>query len=211
MSKVILPGSRDELEGDDHASAWRPKFVLWALGVVCLLLIWWWFQSEPLPPSHLNASESQLTKVISELAAKHHAEVNWASTLSSDLAYSIEVERTLVRNDEKPIVFVGRIMDVRRRDRDIIVDMEAESDVHVPFLRFSLRCPSDIADRLLTETKRNARYVGIALIQSVSKARFRMDATGQVIGEDEVETELEIAAGDYFVANGQCIDLQKVP
>lgn len=175
-------------------------------------MVWWWVQGQRIPP---KTSSSGLvpgaSRLVSELAAQYQAEPQWAQGLSGYTPYSIEVERALVRQDGKPILFVGTVTDVRHREKAVIVEMEADPSDHVPFLRFSLNCSSTVVARLEKEPQRPAHYVAVAHIESVSKARFRMDASGQTIGEDEVETELEIVAGDYFVARGQCVDLQRHP
>jgi len=196
---------------DDLAKAKRPKHWWWAIGVGLLLVVWWWAQSQRVPPDMPPPSISQANKLISDLAAQHEAETKWARSLSTHSPYSLEIERALTRQDRKPILFIGSVIDVRRRDGEIIVEMEAEPDEKIPFLRFSLRCSPNLTERLLTELQRDARYIAVVTVDSVSKARFRIDAHGQAIGEDEVETELEITAADYFVAQGQCVALQRYP
>ena len=216
MRKVLLPGETEEpnfqaaVKPAGARTPWRAWF--WIIGVSLVLSVWWWSQGpRTLPEKSASVQISPADQLVSLLAAQYQAEPQWAQGIPDQSPYSIELERALVRPDGKPTLLVGRVADIRLRGKQLIVEIEVEPDVHVPSLRLSLDCTPAIVDRLLQKGDRLSRYAAVALIESVSKARFRIDSHGYAVGEDEVETELEIETGEYFVARGQCVEIRPIP
>lgn len=210
MSKVLLP---DDLGNPIELPQAKPRKPLWPwillLGTVLIGV--WWSQSQRASSPSVSPQASVESQLVSQLSARYQAEVQWSQRLSSHAPYSIEIERALVRQDRSPIVFIGTVMDVLRHDQDATVEMDADPVAGMPFIRFSLTCSPGLAARLVEDLRRPSRYIAVARVDSVSKARFRIDAYGQRVGEDEVETELEIQTADHFLARGQCVELQPIP
>jgi hypothetical protein len=224
MSKVIIP---DEIEGIGKAQPTLPQRRQRLRGWIWILLIGvatvgWWFQDQKPSPETVTEliRQRQTSQLLSELEQKYQAIADWSNDLGDSMPYSIEVERSLVRKGDQAVIISGTILDVRERKGQVWVEISSEWS-RAP-LRFLLKCPEAL-NQLLADKSRQRNYVAVAKILSVDKVRFRLDAhaegtavtdsdgEGHVIHDIEVSSELEVTAGDVFVAKGKCLDLRPYP
>lgn len=214
---TIIP---DEIEGIGKAlpshppqkkKGWGPW--VWFLIIAVILGAWLWQPKEKEIPTQSSESQrrSEVTQLIAELEGKYRAEANWSKSLTGFPLYSIELEKALVRKDGQSIIFTGSVSDIRQDKGKTLLDIEAEYSPAQSPLRFVLECPLSVLDPLLKSKERHRNYIVVAKIESVYKTRFHLDSHGYPSGEDEVETELELTAGDNFLAHGKCLDLHLYP
>jgi hypothetical protein len=224
MSKVIIP---DEIEGIGKAQPTLPQRRQRLRGWIWILLIGvaavgWWLHNQKQSPETVAESirQRQTSQLLSELVQKHQAIADWSKELSDSIPYSIEVERSLVRKDDQPVIISGTILDVRERRGQVWVEISSEWSR--PSLRFLLKCPEAL-NELLSDKSRQRDYVAVARILSVDKVRFGLEPHGEgtavtdsdderhPIHDIEVSSELELTAGDVFIAKGRCLDLRPYP
>jgi len=199
--------------------------VHWWKGVIILGVVasgYWWVsnQKESTQTPSKVSLEPQIARLISELEQKHNVVKAWAKDLPAS-PYSIEMQRALIRKDGRPILFAGKITDIRQNKDFFHLDMEALwTGVS---LRVILDCPEGTINNLLSHVPRETDYLAVAQIQSVSKAQFRVDARSEDVASTDYDdegrslpnvetfTELELEAGDTFLARGKCIDVRPYP
>jgi len=183
---------------------------------------YWWFsiQREPAQPPSRAALEPEIARLISELEQKYSAVSEWTKDLPAS-PYSIEMQRALIRKDGRPILFAGRITDIRQDKEHFHLDMEALWTG--ASLRVILDCREETIDRILSHAPRETDYLAVAQIQSVNKAQLRVDARsegvsstdyddeGRSLPKVETFTELELEAGNVFIAHGECVDVRPYP
>ena len=198
----------------------------WWKWVVFLCLVasgYWWFSNHKdatQPPSKPSLAP-EIAQLISELEQRHSAASDWAKDLPQGTVYSIEMQRALIRKDGRPILFPGRVIDIRQGKDYFHLDMEPLwTGVS---LRVILDCPEGMINKLLSHVPRETDYLAVAQIQSVSKAQFRVDARSEGVASTDYDdegrslpnvetfTELELEAGDKFLARGKCVDVRPYP
>ncbi len=193
----------------------------WKWGIILgIAACGYWWLSKPTELRQSSAKPSlspEITRVVSELERKHNAVRTWANELPTS-PYSIEMQRALIRKDGRPVLFASRITDIRHNRKGYQVDMEplwAGAS-----LRLVLDCQEETINAILSQDPRETDYLAVAQIQSVGKAQFRVEAhsEGVDIGDYDDEgnwlpktgttTELEMEAGDSFLARGTCVEVR---
>lgn len=180
---------------------------------------YWWLanQTEPGQSSVKPSLAPETVRLASELERKHNAVRTWTNELPTS-PYSIEMQRALIRKDGRPVLFASRVTDIRQTGKGFQLDMEplwAGAS-----LRLILDCQEDTINAILSQDPRETNYLAVAQIQSVGKALFRVGAHGEGVDMGDYDdegnwrpmtgtlTELEIEAGDSFLARGTCVEIQ---
>ncbi len=197
----------------------------WWKGVIILGVVasgYWWVsnQKESTQTPSKVSLEPQIARLISELEQKHNVVKAWAKDLPAS-PYSIEMQRALIREDGRPILFAGRITDIRQGKENSQVDIEPQWAG--ASLRVILDCREDTINGILSHAPRETEYLAVAQIQSVGKAQFRLDARSEGVSNTDYDdegrsfqrvetfTELELEGGDVFLARGKCVDVRPYP
>lgn len=195
----------------------------WLL-LLCLLVGgYWWYsnQEEAKQTTSHELLEQKVSHAISEFGQKHDAVTEWAHGLPQGTVYSIDVQRALIRKDGRPILFTGRVADIRQNKETLQLEFAPIWDKIN--LRVILDCREDTINGILSHAPRETDYLAVAQIQSVGKVHFRVDARSEGVASTDYDdeghswpivetfTELELEAGDVFLAHGTCVDVRPYP
>ena len=133
-------------------------------------------------------------RLISQLASKYNAIINWDNFPIKDNIYSIDLERVLKPKNERPLLILSWINDIITDGNKSLVKFNNIINKNGKILRilFVLEFNQNQLDQILKyRSDKLAGYAIVAHIKSVQKSNFSND-----------EGELE----EGFSAIGQCID-----
>lgn len=161
--------------------------------------------------------EVEMEKRIIEMAENYNAVIDWEKDFrlkDFDEVYTFEVQDALVREDEKPIMFISSIKDIERTDTEYKVYFykgfehfgeEANTGISVLFI---LNCTIELVQKVLSHSEESIfeNYSVIASISEVNKVRFSL--TPYSLGD--YEAIIEIDSNGIIVAKGECMDLMFV-
>ncbi len=187
-----------------------PISTFFARGLIAFLIIGaslYWLQKarkekqeEARQKSEAAAEIRKVKESIGKVGETYNAVVDWRPKVISDTQsapqYSVELENLLVRQDGRPILFVGELHDVLsvKGALQCIFDTKGGFSWKV---RFYLACTSDQA-KLLTEIRSPnplQRFAVVAHITSASKS-----------AQEAVESDESQTSAPKFWANGRCVD-----
>lgn len=149
------------------------------------------------------------------MANSYDAVLDWEKDLRPkrrlSFVYTVEVQRALVREDNKPVSFIASVQDIEKRGNEYIVFFDKWSgyfginlETNLPIL-FVLKCTEEQVKRILNQPDDILfeNYSVIASISDVNKMRFNL--TPYSLGEYEANIEIDSSA--VFIAKGNCLDL----
>ncbi len=153
----------------------------------------------------------RMKQAVSNLIIKHNAFTQWHKCFMDYEKkiegghrgiYTIDVETALIRNDTRPILFYGYVVDVKKVDEKYLVIFSMTENVDINFV---LRCAVEQAEKLLSQPTEypGDSYAVVAAISDIQRPRFEVDA----YQDDEYEPYIIVEPGDTFVADGVCVDL----
>jgi hypothetical protein len=149
--------------------------------------------------------DAKSAEAVSKLAAKHNACADWWGSLRNETplpgAYTIELQEAWVRSDGRPVVIVGRVEDIFRKEKAIFLKIPyrpvevgpfkfPDLGPFAPSVQFVLECSEDCANAILTEA-RTGKHGVHAFVCSISQ--IERHATGA-------------EASDSAVAIGRCLE-----
>jgi len=157
----------------------------------------------------------EIEQNIKKMANNYNAVLDWEKDLKQKSfltnVYTVEVQRALVREDNRPVIFVASVQDIEKRGNEYIVyfdrwtgyyNINLEADLPILFI---LNCTEEQVKRILNQPNEVLfeNYSVIALISDVNKMRFSL--TPYPLGE--YEADIEIDSSEVFIAKGNCLDL----
>jgi hypothetical protein len=151
-----------------------------------------------------ESAQRELRTSVENMAAKYNATTNWVNLFDkehSGRVFTIDVEEALRPTTVQPVLLVGRIEDLIRRNGKYYVSVNSYSH-KAPQIYYILECDGDQAN---TITKHGRGYGEVAVIASIDSVK-KPDL--EVNGISGTDGEIEINPTDSpFVANGRCLDL----
>jgi len=138
--------------------------------------------------------KARIHQSLMDMIDNNNAVADWKKNFSLGTEiYSIQLEKVLIRSDNRPIFFVASVFDIKREKDQHFVYFD--SLINVNPIRFILGCESTLVQRIINAKSEIPdygtgifnQYGVIASISSVEKRRI-----------DE---------SDYFIVNGNSIDL----
>ncbi|MEA2006253.1 MAG: hypothetical protein U9O50_08380 [Acidobacteriota bacterium] len=162
--------------------------------------------------------KTEIVKRITEMAKIYNAVIDWEKDLRPKNflrnVFTVEVQRALVRENNRPVLFIAGVQDIEKRGDEYIVyfdrwagyySINLESlEANLPIL-FIIKCTEEQAQRILNQPNEILfeNYSVIASISDVHKMRFSL--TPYSLGEHEAN--IEIDSSEVFIAKGNCLDL----
>jgi len=175
--------------------------------------------------------EERKTNILSMLGTKHNAIKDWEKVLyERNIVFTADLEKILVNSDNKPIIFVSQLVDIKKQNGKYFMQFQRDSfsglldylsdsnSTYLEYLsesniRFILECDlsafKNEFDKFDKENKSKDYYldlgefVVVARIETVKKAFFKL--VGSLISDEYAEIEIELP--NIFIAKGYCLDL----
>ena len=152
--------------------------------------------------------QAKRMEALSRFGASFNAEVvedvELLNLMVTRGSYSILVEKALIREGDKPIVFWSMVEDVSKSDRGYLVHFHWFSDIH-----YSLKCQEDHINLILenaSEANLFTQFAVVAVIDSVKKIDLMPSAAPNTLKEDS--PSIELTSGKTFWATGRCLALK---
>lgn len=152
---------------------------------------------------------------IMKMANSYNAVLDWEKDLRPKnfltSVYTVEVQSALVREDNRPVLFIAGVQDIEKRGNEYMVFFDKGSMYfgislgdNLPIL-FILNCTEEQVKRMLNQPNEISfgNYSVIASISDVNKIRFNL--TPYSVGDYEANIEIDSSA--VFIAKGYCLDL----
>lgn len=133
----------------------------------------------------INKKIQILKQAVSDMAEKHNAITDWEKNLDKHSLYTIQVEDVLIRSDNRPILFFGRVDDITKKANKYFLHFKKMLS---PWIYFVLECNEEQVENIL-HNKDSTFYAVAARISSIQRPEF------------------EFEHYHAFIANGLCIDL----
>lgn len=157
--------------------------------------------------------QAEIEQNITKMANSYDAVIDWEKDLKPkrllSFVYTVQLQRALVREDNRPVSFIASVQDIEKSDNEYIVYFDKWSfdinlDINLPIL-FVLKCTEEQVKRILNQPNEILfeNYAVIASISDVNKMRFNL--TPYPIGE--YGAYIEIDSSEIFIAKGNCLDL----
>ena len=138
---------------------------------------------------------ANLEKAKSSLAERHNAMGNWTDAIvprgSWGEVFCIDLQDALVRDDKRPVIFLGSLVDVWREGSTVVarfsfyhVSCEGTDDTLEYGVEFSLRCDAAMAHKLLTPGNHGGKTMDIA--NRTSRLLARMPDSSPPYEEDDL-------------------------
>ena len=154
-------------------------------------------------------------EIINDLISQHNADFTWQKLFrnyeislnnGSRWFYSIDVENELIRSDNKPILIIGDVFEVKKINEDIYyigISSEIDYDLH-----FILQCNSHNVNKILKQSyEEGSSFAIVADISSVKRPLFEADAYVENIDE-ETDPFIIIEPGDVYLIYGNVIEIK---
>jgi hypothetical protein len=155
------------------------------------------------------AKQNEVRSIIVEFGRKHNAVTNWPERLDTrkSLDFTADVEEALVDPSGRPVLFVGYVDDIVRRDGKYFARFQAWSTENMPDIYWSIETTGQnlaiIKSRETGPPVERGEWAIVARINSVTSFR---EVTGELT--DPPDEGINLDFGDRtFVAKGQCVDL----
>jgi len=151
---------------------------------------------------------AQALEALSRFGSRFNAEVvNDLDKTVGMGAFSILVEKTLIREGGKPIVFWSMVKDVSKSAREYLVHFHRFDSIH-----YSLKCQEDHINQILENTSSAYSYTEfavVAVIDSVKRIDLSVWADASVSEEGySPSVAIGLESGDPFWATGRCLALK---
>jgi len=173
-------------------------------------------KKEEIEQMEMAKRETETEQNIIKMANNYNAVLDWEKDLRpknflSRSAYTFEVQRALVREDNRPVLFIAGVQDIEKHGNEYIVFFDKGNrffgislEVNLPIL-FILNCTEEQVKRILNQPNEILfeNYSVVASILAVNKMRFSL--TPHSLGE--YEANIEVDSSTVFIAKGNCLDL----
>lgn len=159
--------------------------------------------------------QAEIEQNIMKMANSYDAVLDWEKDLRPKdfltSVYTVEVQRALVREDNRPVLFIADVQDIEKRGNEYTVYFDRWTgyfginvETYLPIL-FILKCTEEQVKKILNQPNEILfeNYSVIASISDVNRMRFGL--TRYSLGEYEANIEIDSSAG--FIAKGNCLDL----
>jgi hypothetical protein len=139
---------------------------------------------EKIEDKEFNKEIQILKQAVSDMVKKHNAITDWDKNLDtySPYTYTIQVEDALIRSDNRPILFFGRVNDIAKKANKYFIHFSMISHN----IYFVLECNEEQVKKILNKQDIHF-YAFIALISSIQRTEFKEQAPD-------------------FIAKGVCMD-----
>lgn len=193
--------------------------------VLGILAIFGWIISNKISSRHLAVQKEkaetekrvQIEQNISDMAARHNAVTDWEKTFYKKLdillkpgillrqIYTVDIEDTLIRNDNRPVLLFAHVDDITRQGNKYYVYFQDYFDSYD--IRFILECNSEQVKKIMNQKcSYKEEYSFVALISSIYRPKFEVGA--EISGDDERSyAEVVVESSDILIARGRCLDL----
>jgi hypothetical protein len=200
------------------------KFFQIAVWVIVIggIIVWWQIYTKNIEQkgkySEQKAKSAELAKkesthkAIIELADKYNAVVDWNKPLNKILnlmspIFTVEVEDALLRNDNRPVLFLARVEDIKRKEDKYLVSflMDDSALEYWSTINVALDCSDEQVRKIMQQQydREWENFAVIAEIQKVRKVEFNLKAEG-----DFEEPKIRVDTTDsVFIVSGKCLDL----
>jgi len=165
--------------------------------------------------------EDEKANIISMLESKYSAITDWEKIFKTTIVFTANLEKILVNSDNKPIIFVSQLADIKNQNGKHFMQFQQGSifsllyyNSYLKNIIFVLECdPSQFKNEIEKFDKENSNkvlysfqkgaFVVVAKIQSVNKTIYKVEVNP--ISDEEAELQIELP--DMFIATGVCLDL----
>jgi hypothetical protein len=158
----------------------------------------------------------QMKQKISNLVEHYNAVTNWQHGFDEDgikigeehrAVYTTDIESALIRSDDRPVLIVGYVFEVRKIDDRHYLGIKAFG---YPDMNFILECQSKHAERVLAQaTDEGESFAVVASVVSVSRPTFEADAWIEGTDDDR-DAQVIVEPGDVYLLQGRCLDISYV-
>lgn len=159
--------------------------------------------------------QTRLTELVNEFTKTYDSDRTWQEGLKGNTLSTFQLQQSLIRSDSRPILFLGNLMDLERRDGKygllFHVPLSSRSHLSEQYLVLDLDC-------LLSDSQANSlevrefyawqdpTYLVAAQIHSVKQAHQFLETH---LRESASNSSLDTLKME-FVAKGKCIGLQSI-
>lgn len=197
-------------------------FIFMSITLGCCMILTSCKISKEEPKKREEAERNlEIEQNILLMSKKYDAVRDWEKQFKkiSRSVYTIDLQKALIREDSRPILFFASIADIKKQKEDYLVyfDMGSLFDINYidlwlllsfPSIRFILKCTEEQVEKILnTKTEfLNERFAIVASIFNVEKHAFKLSASSG----DQESSYIEVDDSDVFMAEGICLDLMFV-
>lgn len=161
-------------------------------------------------------NQARLTELINGFAKKYDGDRTWQEGLKGKTLSTLQLQQSLIRSDGRPVLVLGNLMDVEKRDGryGLMFHVPHSSRVQLSeqYLVLDLDCflPDSQANSLKVGeffyAWQDPAYLVAAQIQSVRQAHQFLETHSR---ESDNNSSLDTLKME-FVAKGKCIGLQSI-
>jgi hypothetical protein len=148
--------------------------------------------------------QNEVQNRIAEFARKYNAVTNWQQRLDGMQAFTVDVEEALINPTNRPVLFLGSVNDLVKRDGNNYVRFQrwvGGTEIHW-LLEFNDDQWTTIRREVKEPQLMSQVYAVVARISSVKKASAKTAAVSTEGGDAEAGAD----SPEPFVAVGQCVD-----
>lgn len=161
-------------------------------------------------PQAVQQSEAVEESVaVEDLEKKHSASREWQARLSKEHStkpvYTTQVQEALADPRQQPILFFGRLEDIRKTQDGYLVQFSSTRSPELPPIYYNLACASAVAERLrrIEELSHAGEdFAVVAEVNGVERPRFPIATQRHVSGD----IQLHVGPEKLFLAAGRCVD-----
>ncbi len=160
--------------------------------------------------------QARLTELINEFAKKYDGDRTWQEGLKGNTLSTLQLQQSLIRSDDRPVLVLGNLMDVEKRDGryGLLFHVPHSSRVQLSeqYLVLDLDCflPVSQANSLkvgeFLYAWQDPTYLVAAQIQSVRQAHQFLETHSRESADNSSWDTLKME----FVAKGKCVGLQSI-
>lgn len=153
--------------------------------------------------------QNEVRSRIADFARKYNAVTNWQQRLDGTLVFSVDVEEALIDQTNSPVLFLGIVDDMVRRDGKNYLHFQNWNTAG-PDIQWVLESTDKLSTTIRQHTKETFPvyvYAVVARISSIKKTSTEtedMDATANPL---LTESQRISMSSRTFVATGQCVDV----
>ncbi|MBW8015067.1 MAG: hypothetical protein FVQ82_02700 [Planctomycetes bacterium] len=159
-------------------------------------------------------SKFRIKQTIDEMVAKCNAITDWDKSFvdyekkvddGHRSIYTIDIKEALVNDEHRPVLFYGYVSDVKKIKETYFAVFTMVENVDISF---ALKCNSEQIEKILNQPTKDYAdsYAVFATISEIHRPEFEVDA----YQDSEDGPYILVEPGDYYIANGICLDLSFV-
>lgn len=161
-------------------------------------------------PQAVQQSEAAEESVALEgLEKKHSASREWQARLRKEHAtkpvYTAQVQEALADPGRQPILFFGRLEDIRKTQDGYVVQFSSTRSPELPPIYYDLVCASAVVERLrrIEELSRAGEdFAVVAEVGGVERPQFPIATQRHESGE----VQFHLGPEKLFLVAGRCVD-----